>query len=346
MASIIKIGDKHRAQIRRAGQRPMTKTFSTEKEAKQWAAVHEVAIDSGKQVGVHGRVGVTFADAVDQYIEENQDRAKTTYDVLRSLRNGLGKIMLQKMTDQDIVNYIKGKKFSPSSGAGHYSYLKVVLDTAKFGWSYAVPDILPTAHKRLKILKLIAASKKRTRRPTPQEIKMLLEYKYPTPIPMADIIQFAISTAMRQAEITRIKYTTLDLRPVLAHKTVVITDRKHPKIKKGNDKTVPLTPESIEIIKRQVRVDGSDFVFPFNSKTIGTYFTQACVALGIEDLRFHDLRHEGASRLFENGYGIEQVALFTGHESWEHLRRYVQLKAQDICEPTTKKANTTETENA
>ncbi|MFC5085515.1 tyrosine-type recombinase/integrase [Microvirga arabica] len=50
----------------------------------------------------------------------------------------------------------------------------------------------------------------------------------------------------------------------------------------------------------------------------------------ILDLHFHDLRHDGASRLFEAGYSIEQVALVTGHRDWNMLRRYTQLRAENL----------------
>jgi integrase len=40
-----------------------------------------------------------------------------------------------------------------------------------------------------------------------------------------------------------------------------------------------------------------------------------CRDLDIEDLHFHDLRHEGTSRLFEAGFSIEQASLVTGHKT-------------------------------
>ncbi|MGN8550946.1 tyrosine-type recombinase/integrase [Bradyrhizobium sp. 13971] len=62
----------------------------------------------------------------------------------------------------------------------------------------------------------------------------------------------------------------------------------------------------------------------------GTAFYRACSALRIEDLCFHDLRREAASRLFEAGLSIEKVALVTGHKSWDTLRRYTRLKPEDL----------------
>ena len=71
-------------------------------------------------------------------------------------------------------------------------------------------------------------------------------------------------------------------------------------------------------------------VFPYNRKSVGTALTRACQALKIEDLHFHDLRHEATSRLFEAGFSIEQVALVTGHKDWKMLRRYTHLKPERL----------------
>jgi len=56
----------------------------------------------------------------------------------------------------------------------------------------------------------------------------------------------------------------------------------------------------------------------------------ACQDRGIENLHFHDLRHEGTSRLFEAGFAIEQVSLVTGHKDWKMLRRYTHLKPEAL----------------
>ena len=55
-----------------------------------------------------------------------------------------------------------------------------------------------------------------------------------------------------------------------------------------------------------------------------------CRDLKIEDLHFHDLRHEGTSRLFEAGFSSEQVLLVTGHKDWKMLRRYTHLKPEAL----------------
>ncbi|MGA8419323.1 MAG: tyrosine-type recombinase/integrase, partial [Pseudolabrys sp.] len=46
----------------------------------------------------------------------------------------------------------------------------------------------------------------------------------------------------------------------------------------------------------------------------------------MKDLRFHDLRHEGISRLFEMGRTIPQAAAVSGHRSWTSLKRYTHIR--------------------
>ncbi|WP_228144549.1 tyrosine-type recombinase/integrase [Moraxella lacunata] len=64
---------------------------------------------------------------------------------------------------------------------------------------------------------------------------------------------------------------------------------------------------------------------PFSGKSISKFFTDACHLLSIKDLRFHDLRHEAATRLAEQGLTIPQMQQVTGHESWGSLQRYTNL---------------------
>jgi integrase len=90
---------------------------------------------------------------------------------------------------------------------------------------------------------------------------------------------------------------------------------KHPGEKIGNDTWVDLPDEAIEVIESMPKTKPE--IFPYSPDAITANFTRACKLLGIEDLRFHDLRHEGISRLFEMGWNIPKVprSVDTGHGS-------------------------------
>ncbi len=72
---------------------------------------------------------------------------------------------------------------------------------------------------------------------------------------------------------------------------------KHPGDKKGNNVYCELPPEAVAIVKSMPQEE--EWIFPYSTDAISAAFTRACKILGIEDLRFHDLRHEGISQLFE-----------------------------------------------
>jgi integrase len=122
-----------------------------------------------------------------------------------------------------------------------------------------------------------------------------------------------------------------------ADKTIRIQDRKHPSAKIGNHQIVPLLNvaghDAFAIVQAQPRKGRR--IFPANARTVGDYFTQAVADLEIDDLRFHDIRHEAISRLFEAQYRIEEVSLVSGHRDWSMLKRYTHLRAVDLHRPTT-----------
>lgn len=166
---------------------------------------------------------------------------------------------------------------------------------------------------------LIGRSRERDRRSTAEELERLRKRWRGLPrqqipmgdIAMADIVDFAVATAWWLSEITGIRWKDINMQD----RTVMIRDRKDPRQKLGNNQIGPLLGDAWTIVSRQSNTD--ERVFPYRSESISTSFTRACQALGIEDLHFHDLRHEGTSRLFVAGYQIPERA---GHD-WSGFRR-------------------------
>jgi integrase len=176
----------------------------------------------------------------------------------------------------------------------------------------------------IKKLGLIRKGNERNRRPTLEELDRLMEHfgrvrdHRPSSIPMRKIVGFALFSTRRQEEITLLRWEDLDGDRIL------VRDMKHPGDKNGNNVYCELPPEALAIINSMPR-DG-ERIFPYSTDAISTAFTRACRILGIEDLRFHDLRHEGISRLFEMGRTIPHVAAVSGHRSWTSLKRYTHIR--------------------
>lgn len=187
----------------------------------------------------------------------------------------------------------------------------------------------------LKLLGLVGKGNERDRRPTEYEIEQLLEHfrtSNGTTMPLGRIIRFAIATAMRQDEIHRVDWEDVNAR----NRTLMIRDRKDPRNKRGNHQRISLLAvsgyDASALLEEQFKETTSrrGRIFPYNGRSVGTALRRACRHLGIEELHFHDLRHEGTSRLFEAGFTIEQVSLVTGHKDWKMLRRYTHLKPEQL----------------
>ena len=93
---------------------------------------------------------------------------------------------------------------------------------------------------------------------------------------------------------------------------------------------MPLSSRALTVLTHLPRrVDGK--VWGMRADSITQAFERACSRASIENLRFHDLRHEAASRLFEKGLNPMQVAAITGHKTLQMLKRYTHLKAEDLA---------------
>ena len=332
MASILNIGTSWRAQVRRKGHKNITETFPTKAAAQKWATAIEADIDSKRYQDGRGLEAYKLADLIDRYnaeIGETKKFGKNKLAVLRALKDRLGELKLSEITDDSLMKHIRGRQAEGAGGvtiAIELAYLGGLFKTAKQLWKIPVSlDPIISARANMGHLGVSLKSKERTRRPTQKELDNLCAYfDAHSTLPMRDLIQFAAATAMRLGEIVGLRWEDLNKED----RTIIIKDRKHPTEKVGNDQEVPLLGSSFDIVMRQLR--NGERIFPIIGDTVSSIFPRACKQFGIVDLRFHDLRHEGVSRLFEQGYAIEQVALVSGHRDWKMLQRYTQIRAKDL----------------
>lgn len=332
MASIVKIGKKWRALVRRKGHKPQCKTFAVKAQAEAWARQIEADLDRGI---VAAEPGTTTMEAVISAYRELRDKSRPISDasnehyMLRRLNEGLGDKLAGSLTPQHLADYCTMRR---EEGAGPYtinmeiSKLGTVMRYAGIALGVSLPDVAAAARPLLNHLRLIGGGGKRERRPTEDELHGLIGALAQ---PYADVVSFAVATAMRRGEICALQWADLDE----GKRLVLVRDRKDPRKKVGNDQWVPLLGAAWEIVQRQPGWgEREGRIFPVHPQTISKYFLEACRTLGIPDLHFHDLRHEGASRLFEEGFEIQQVALVTGHKDWRNLRRYTQLQPESLHE--------------
>jgi integrase len=256
------------------------------------------------------------------------------------LKDRLGKTRIADLTRERLIAFGKARTregAGPVTLAADFAYMRTIVAHAAAVHGIAASlEPITLARIALKRLGLIGPGRERDRdrRPTAEEIEALLHHLDTLPrclIPTGRIVRFAIATGLRQEEICSIKWSDVDER----HRLVTVRDRKDPRKKDGNHQKVPLLDatgfDAWALIQEQKEVTGGrGRIFPYNSRSVGTAFRRACRLLLIEDLHFHDLRHECASRLFEAGFTIEQVALVTGHRDWKMLKRYTNLRPESL----------------
>jgi len=321
-----KLGIKYRAAVRISGQKPIAKSFSKAADAKAWAVTVEDKIAKNE----FREDEQLFGDIVDQYVSKIgpiMPFGKSKASVLNTLREKLGYLKIKDMTAPTLINYAVGRASAccPATVKQDMAYLGVVLRTAEamFG---AKPkfDEYKKSMDQLHRLKVIANSDERERRCSDKELaKVLSAVQSATPV--AEWAHFALVTAMRVSEIGGLKWDDLSDDG----KSIIIRQRKHPRRKK--DEVVPLIPEARNIIARQPRLlSNPEFIFPHNARTITNAFRKAINRAGVEDLRFHDLRHEAISRFFEMGFDSMVVATFSGHKDINMLRRYTHINANKV----------------
>ena len=332
MASISKVEGKWRALIRRKGYPTISKRFDTKAKAAAWARDIEGQIVAGVVPKVVASKE-TIGQLIDKYIKLRSatrpilDTANEHY-TLRRLKADLGKIVAAAMTVDDLLGWAASRR---DDGAGPYT---INCDLSKLGTviryaSTGLPDVIGAARPKLSYLGLIGGGGLRERRPTEDELQRILAWLIDTKGQIyADLVMFAVLTAMRRGEITRILWSDLDYDK----KMVLIRDRKDPRAKAGNDQWIPLLGDAWALALRQPRLADDERIFPLHPQTTSKYFTWACVALGIPDLHLHDMRHEGISAMFERGFDIPRVAVVSGHKDWRHLKRYTQIKPESLHE--------------
>jgi len=307
------------------------KTFDREREAKAWIRSRETELDKPGALDAINLARHTLADAIDKYIKEKSAMGRTKEQVLESIKQyKIASMDCGAIKSTHIVEFatelLDGTR-QPQTVGNYISHLAAIFRIAKLAWGMALDyGAIRDAQIVLRDLGKTSTSTKRARRPSLAELDKLMQHfaerqvRSPSSAPMCKLIAFAIFSTRRQEEITRLAWDDLDE----IHRRILVRDMKHPGQKHGNNVWVELEPEALAIIKSMPRQ--TKFIFPFGADAISKAFTRACPLCGIDDLHFHDLRHEGVSRLFEMGRTIPLAASVSGHRSWTSLKRYAQIK--------------------
>jgi integrase len=341
MASVYKTPSGWRVQVRVTGKPSLSKVFARHNQAVAWGREQEEALHKNTTPDPH----LTYAQLYGRYLEFSRPGGRTKQNVLERLEKYWGEWRVAQIGTRAISDWAQMRRrdgAGPATVHQELCYLGTVIGNgAVVCESEEAQRARLAVTATMRVLRsggVVADSERRDRRPSEEELRRLDEWFHDRPrssVPMMQIVLFAICTTMRVGEIVGpggVVWEDFDK----TQRQIWIRARKDPTTNDGRDDLVPLLsgpvkylgevvdPVAIMLSQKSAR-RGVGRVFPYCENTVGQGFARATAALGIEDLRFHDLRHDGISRLFEAGYGIPEVAVVSGHRTWKNLQRYTHI---------------------
>jgi len=361
-----------RAQVRRKGSPSISRTFDLRADAEAWAQEIERELRRGNNsiVQAFGRQ-ITFEEVAKHYATHalpSLKSEKTARSFLQQSQQKFGKTLVTAIRPTEVSKW-RDEMAKAGASARSIVYALSMLSAAL---NYAARELsipLPAGNP-VQLVRKPALPNGRDRRLREGELDALLSAaRVSTVRGLEQIIILAIETSMRLGELLSLTWEHVDLNSRTAHLPVTkngssrtvalskqaVTALSELKASKATKLAKPAKPSKLAKTTKQTksRMPGksSDHVFHWTAsntfeKTWRHCKSRAqaahlarCTARQIKpdprflaDLRFHDLRHEAASRLFEKGLGIMEVASMTGHQSLSMLKRYTHVDASRLAQ--------------
>ena len=326
MATIYKRARRWKAVVRRTGHPTMVKSFVTKADAAAWARECESRLDRGLTDNMVLASRTYMRDLFDRYGKETASvkrNASREVHTLSLLKKHFGSYSLAQLKPSIIKEFRDARLAegrAPATVNRNLSLLSAVVRTAMTEWDIFIPY-----NPVLRVPKL-KGEKARDRRLVGDEAERLLKAAKDSDNPeIYALICLAIETAMRLGELLDLDWDNIHLDQRYAYL---------PMTKNGSDRKVPLSRGAIAFLEEIGWRGKTGKVFRRWKKSghIKKTWGNVCKAAGIGGLRFHDLRHEAASRMAERGMDILKISAVTGHKSLQMLKRYTHFKTEDLAD--------------
>ena len=313
MASLTKRNGKWQARVRRKGFPTQTKSFSHKDDAQRWVRLTETQIETHELPKAPPSYP-SFKETIQRYSQE--------ISIFKKGHNP-EKYRLAKLTQLKWATKPLNEICSSHIAELRLSRIKEVTPPTVRKELYLISSIFETARKEWGFTRLTnpvssirmpsAANPRRTRIP-PETLTRLMEAVEVSNHPLLPtLIIVALETGMRRSELIRLKWT--DINKDMAY----LEDTKN-----GHSRYVPLSDtarQAIDTLPKQ-----SEEVFPMSANAVRLAWERLKNKHNIEGLRFHDLRHEAISRMFDEGLTVPEVASISGHRTVSMLFRYAHTQ--------------------
>lgn len=322
MASITKRGDyQYQAQIRRKGYPNQQRTFETKREAEAWAADIESQMNRGTFVDRSEAERTTFGEALGRYAREvtqNKRGWKTEMHRIKALqKHPLAARSLASLRSLDFANYRdeRLKECSSATVKRELVIISHVFNTARTDWS------LPIDNPVASIRKPQAGQHRERRLSEDEQVRLLQAADESKATTLSFCIVLALETGMRAGEIVGLQWEQIDLPNRVIRLDIT---------KNGDRRVVPLSEAAEAAIRLLPRpIHGGRLTKFYDSRGLSAAFRRACERAGISGLRFHDLRHEAASRLAPY-MPVATLAKVLGWKTIQMAMRYYNPTAAEL----------------
>lgn len=332
------------ARIRRAGYPPLSRTFPSRMQAVLWAEAVENELDKRDEqraVDIALRKiaetappdRLTLGDLLQRYVDRVTPDKRSAIEEAWRIRGlmkhpiarcpiiALGTLQAAEWRDWRL------KRVTGSTVKRDLNLLGHVIEIARIEWSIKI-DSNP-----FRLIRHPRENPPRERRLNGDEEDRLIQACDGASRYMQRIIVLALETAMRRSEIVGLEWERIDFE-----RSRILLDRT----KTGASRyVIPSTRAANELLKirhelqtwaRARRCEVPPRVFPgLTPNAVGLCFERTVHRAGIRDFRFHDLRHEAISRMFEKGLTVMEVAQISGHQTLQMLKRYTHLQMGDLA---------------
>lgn len=350
-----------RAKVRRKGFPEQSKTFSYKEDAEKWVRAVERELETSGFVDRREADRNSLAAILRRYQKEITPSKKSAaiesikIDVI--LRDvTLASLPMSRVTSSAVASW-RDRRLKEVSGATvnrEIDVLSAVFNHARREWGIHVENPIPLVRRPAK-------AKSRDRRLSKDEEAYLMAALTTTKrMPdgtlgkgarnpwLLPLVQLATESAMRRGELLALLWENVDLK----RQTAFLSDTKN-----GDSRSVPLSKKAVAILKalpKPAKKEGEDGqcrgrVFATTAAALRKGFTRAlergqeqyledCRAAGrkpmpdfLDDVHFHDTRHEAASRLAEKLSNVLELSAVTGHRDLRMLKRYYHPRAEDLA---------------
>lgn len=327
-----------RVEVRRRGYKPIYRTFDTRQQAQQWARRTEGEMDAGVYVDRTEAERTTLREALERYQREivptKRYPKQENTRIGRWLRHELAYRTLASLRGADFARYRDERRAAGRAENTIRLELQVVshlFETARKEWG------LDGLMNPLKNIRKPSGSSARDRRLQPGEYEQIHARLQVSANPYAaPAFELAIETSLRQGSLFSLRWQWIDLGARMIRFPAAARSAEN----KGVPPVLPLSTRAVLVLQAlrprnelgEVIQNPTGEVFPTTANAVMCVWKRALAGLEIENLRWHDLRHEAVSRLFERSLNPLEVASISGHRSMQMLRRYTHLKPESLLE--------------